>query len=115
MLEVCNHAKISKAIPFLVFKPTGLGRSAIFEKKSANIIMTNNEISEWNRIIERFDILCSTVASTNHLKIMIDAEESWLQNAVDKLTEEMMLNNNFKRAVVFSTIQMYRWDRLTYL
>lgn len=115
MLEVCGHAKNSKAIPFLVFKPTGLGRTSIFEKKSSNILLTKNEQSEWNRIISRFDVLCNTVASTNHLKIMIDAEESWLQHAVDKVSEEMMLKYNKKRAVVFTTVQMYRWDRLSYL
>lgn len=115
MIEVCNHAKNSKTIPFLVFKPTGLGRFELFKKKSANIPLTQNEVSEWDKIILRFNVLCETVASTNHLKIMIDAEESWLQNAVDHLTEEMMVKYNKQRAVIFTSVQMYRWDRLSYL
>lgn len=115
MLEVCRHAMDSKAIPFLVFKPTGLGRSEIFEKISANETMTTEEIEEWHRITQRFDTLCSRVATTDHLKIMIDAEESWLQNAVDLLVEKMMLKHNVERTVIYTTVQMYRWDRLKYL
>ncbi|MBJ7883006.1 proline dehydrogenase family protein [Gelidibacter salicanalis] len=115
MLKICDYAKHSPAIPFLVFKPTGLGRSEIYEKVSLSITLNENEQKEWSRIIERFDFICGSAAETDNLKIMIDAEESWLQEAVDQIVEKIMIKHNRHRTVVFTTLQMYRWDRITYL
>ena len=47
--------------------------------------------------------------------MLIDAEESWMQDAADNLVEEMMRKYNKEKAIVFNTLQMYRWDRLDYL
>ncbi|MGV8815552.1 MAG: proline dehydrogenase family protein [Gelidibacter sp.] len=113
--RVCDYAKHSIKTPFLVFKPTGLGRSAIYEKVTSNVELTESEQKEWEKIVERFNLICSSVAATDNLKIMIDAEESWLQGAVDQLVEDMMVKYNKIRTVVFTTLQMYRLDRLTYL
>jgi len=77
--------------------------------------LDSSEILEWERIKKRFDVICNAVSKTNSLKIMIDAEESWIQGAVDELVEEMMLKYNAKRAVVFNTVQMYISNRLSYL
>lgn len=115
MLRISVYAKYSEAVPFLVFKPTGLGRSEIYEKVSLNAELTEMELKEWQTIRERYDVICRVIAATDDLKIMIDAEESWMQKAIDNLAEEMMLKYNKDRTVVFTTLQMYRWDRLSYL
>jgi len=47
--------------------------------------------------------------------LLIDAEESWIQDAADELVEQMMLKYNTKKAIVFNTLQLYRVDRLEYL
>lgn len=115
MLKICEYGDGSPEVPFLVFKPTGMGRFKIYEKVSAQIDLNADEELEWGRIQKRFDAICSAVATTSFLKIMVDAEESWIQDAIDTLVEEMMVKYNTERTVVFNTVQMYRWDRLSYL
>jgi proline dehydrogenase len=114
-LKALDFAKTTKSTPFLVFKGTGLGRFKLFEKMSKNEILSHAEKKEWERVVSRFDKICSKVANSQNLKIMVDAEESWIQDGVDKLTETMMAKYNGNRAVVFNTVQLYRWDKLNYL
>ncbi len=113
-LKTVDFAKERQAIPFAVFKPTGLGRIALYEKVGLKHPLTANEQSEWNRVCERFDIICKT-AHAKDVALLIDAEESWMQDAADDLVEEMMRRYNKEKAIVFNTLQMYRWDRLDYL
>ena len=101
-------------MPFAVFKPTGLGRFALFEKVSKKEKLTAEENIEWQSIKVRFDNICSFAYNMN-VPVLIDAEESWMQDAADDLVLDMMKKYNKKRAIVFNTAQMYRWDRLAYL
>lgn len=115
LLNISQYASSVPQVPFLVFKPTGMGSMEIYEKVSNQLDLGPPKIVEWERIKKRFDIICHTVAKTNSIKIMIDAEESWMQEAIDGIVKEMILKYNGKRAVVFNTVQMYRTDRLSYL
>lgn len=115
LLRVFDFASSSEATPFIVFKATGLGRFELLEKVSNNVRLSALEVEEWNRIIARFDKICGQCALTTNIKAMIDAEESWIQDAIDSLAEQMMAKYNKKRVVVFNTAQLYRWDRLDYL
>lgn len=115
LLKVCAFSKANDATPFIVFKGTGLGRFALFEKVSTNTTLSLDEKQEWERVEFRFDQVCNKVAETKDLKVMVDAEETWIQEAIDQLAEVMIAKYNKKRAVVFQTIQLYRWDRLAYL
>jgi proline dehydrogenase len=76
--------------------------------------LSNDEQVEWNKVIERFDLICKT-AHDKDVALLIDAEESWMQDAADDLVEEMMRKYNKEKVIVFNTLQMYRWDRLDYL
>lgn len=102
------------AIPFAVFKPTGFGRFAMFEKKGENKPFTDKEQQEWNRILERFDIACK-YAYDQDVFLLIDAEHSWMQDAADDIVLDMMRKYNKEKAIIFNTAQLYRWDRLDYL
>lgn len=113
-LKTIEFAKEREAIPFAVFKPTGFGRLALYEKVGAKAYLTENEQKEWNRVIERFDIACKTAFEKDVL-LLIDAEESWMQDAADAIVTDMMRKYNKQKAIVFNTLQMYRWDRLDYL
>jgi proline dehydrogenase len=113
-LKTIEFAKERKAIPFAVFKPTGLGRLDLYEKIGAKQSLTSEEQNEWNKVKERFDIICKT-AYDKGVALLIDAEESWMQDAADDLVEEMMRNYNKEKVIVFNTLQMYRWDRMGYL
>ncbi|MCK0159203.1 proline dehydrogenase family protein [Allomuricauda sp. F6463D] len=115
LLKICEFSEFQKQIPFLVFKPTGIGRLEVFRKVSENVTLSNSEAEEWDRIKERFETICRTVSETESLKIMVDAEESWSHAAVDKLTEEMMVKYNKRRTVVFTTIQLYLCNKYDYL
>lgn len=115
ILEVCRVAQQTAATPFLVFKATALGKFSLFEKKSKKERLSLSEIEEWNAIRSRFYTIGAAVAKSSHLKVMIDAEESWIQDTIDEIAEEMMARYNTNRCVIFNTIQLYRWDRLDYL
>lgn len=113
-LKTIEFAKERKAIPFAVFKPTGLGRLDLYEKIGEKQTLTPEEQSEWDRVVARFDQVCGEAHKKN-VALLIDAEESWMQEAADDLVTEMMRKYNKEKVIVFNTLQMYRWDRLDYL
>ncbi len=113
-LKTIEFAKEREAIPFAVFKPTGFGRIDLYEKVGEKKALTPEEQAEWNRVEERFDIVCKEAHQKN-VALLIDAEESWMQDAADDLVTKMMQKYNKEKAIVFNTLQMYRWDRLDYL
>ncbi len=113
-LKTVEFAKEKLSIPFAVFKPTGLGRLDLYEKVGEKQPLSIEEQSEWNKIVARFELICKTAHSKN-VALLIDAEESWMQDAADDLVEEMMRKYNKEKVIVFNTLQMYRWDRLDYL
>lgn len=113
-LKLIEFAKEKKSIPFAVFKPSGFGRIDLYEEVSLGKKLTLAESEEWNRVVDRFDKVCKASYDSD-VTLLIDAEESWMQDAVDKLVEEMMVKYNKSKPIVFNTLQMYRWDRLDYL
>ena len=113
-LELIDFAKNRPEIPFAVFKPTGMGRFAIYEKVSSGKALTAKEQAEWDKVVARYDTL-SQAAYKADVPLMIDAEETWMQKAADDLVEEMMRRYNKEKPIVFNTLQLYRKDRLPYL
>ncbi|MEM9001096.1 MAG: proline dehydrogenase family protein [Bacteroidota bacterium] len=113
-LAVLDFVKEKDAIPFAVFKPTGFGRFELYEKKGNNACLSGAEEKEWQRIVDRYDQVCKKAHDLD-VRLLVDAEESWMQDAADALVLEMMRHYNKKKAIVFNTAQMYRWDRLPYL
>ncbi len=114
ILRVLDFVKEKNAIPFAVFKPTAFGRFGLLEKKSAGEPLSDAEQAEWDRIVGRYEKVCQK-AFDLEVSLLIDAEESWIQDAADELCLQMMRKYNRQRAVVFNTAQMYRWDRLDFL
>jgi len=113
-LKTIEFAKERTAIPFAVFKPTGFGRLSLYEKVGNKTSLTPDEQAEWQRVINRFDTVCKAAYEAD-VPLLIDAEESWMQNAADDLVELMMVKYNKNKALIFNTLQLYRWDRLAYL
>ncbi|WGK64406.1 proline dehydrogenase family protein [Croceiramulus getboli] len=114
VMEITEFAEEKEAMPFSVFKPTGFGRFAVWEKVSAGRELSTTEQAEWQRIEKRFDTICAK-ASDCGISLLIDAEESWMQSAADDLVAKMMAKYNKERVVVYNTLQCYRHDRLIYL
>jgi proline dehydrogenase len=113
-LETIEKAKGDKNIPFCVFKVTGLARFDLLQKVSARQSLTESEKQEWERVKNRVHLICSKAYEANQ-KIFIDAEESWIQQAIDDLANENMALRNKEKVIVYNTFQMYRSDRLSYL
>lgn len=112
--SIIEFAKNRKEIPFAVFKPTCLGSKDLFKKVSKFEKLNELENDSWNRVIQRFDKVCSKAFKQN-IKILIDAEEVEVQNAIDELAIKMMRKYNLTSPIVYNTVQMYRKDRLSYL
>ena len=113
-LKTIEFAAEKQAIPFAVFKPTGFGRFELYEKLGEGKTLSESEQIEWNRVVARFDTVCNE-AHKNNVALLIDGEESWMQDAADNLVTQMMQKYNKEKAIVFNTLQMYRHDRLAYL
>ncbi len=113
-IKTIYFAQEKESIPFAVFKPTGFGRFALYQKITENKPLTDEEQKEWEKVVERFHKVCKE-ASEKDVPLLIDAEESWMQTAADDLIEKMMETYNKEKAIVFNTLQMYRHDRLAYL
>ena len=101
-LKTIEFAKERKAIPFAVFKPTGFGRFELYEKVGEKQTLTAEEQAEWNRVVARFDKVCKA-AHAKDVALLIDGEESWMQDAADDLVREMMRKYNKEKAL-FSTL-----------
>lgn len=109
-----QHASNDERIPFTVFKLSGLARFALLEKISAKKELTSAEQTEYFRVKGRVNNICKTAFDLD-VPVMIDAEESWIQEAVDNLIIETMRLYNLEKAIVYNTYQFYRTDTLALL
>ena len=100
-------------VPFLSCKVTGLTPFSILEKINNGSELTESDQKEKTALYARMHAIAASAADAN-IALFIDAEESWIQDAVDTLTFELMRKYNKTNAVVYSTPQMYRHDRLEF-
>src|SRR5690606_41038719 len=63
----------------------------------------------------RFSRDWSSDVCSSDLKVLIDAEHSWIQDAIDDLAREMMQRFNRETPIVYNTYQLYRHDKLASL
>lgn len=101
-------------VQVVTIKLTGLMEFAILEKIQDKKELTEKEKVAFEAGKKRVDAICH-IANENNVQIYIDAEESWIQDAIDEIAMEMILRYNKEKAIVFNTYQMYRHDRLAYL
>ena len=115
IIGTLNASKESKNIPFAVFKITGISRFGLLEKlNDPSIELNEKELREKQQLVERVAKICKRAYDVQ-TPIFIDAEESWIQDAIDAIAYRMMALYNKDKAIVFNTIQMYRHDRLEHL
>ena len=119
-IDVIEYAATQPNIPFMSIKITGLARFELLEtlneapRLRSGIHDNEMENAEWERVKDRLYHICD-VASQKNIGVLIDAEETWIQDPVDRLVMELMQNFNTTKAVVYNTIQLYRHDRLDFL
>jgi proline dehydrogenase len=115
IIDTIRAGKDNPAIPFAVFKVTGITTFSILEKANTDEnSLTTDELRQFNRCKERVEEICQA-AYDHQVPVFIDAEESWIQDAIDRITIDMMRKFNKERAIVYNTLQMYRHDRLEFL
>jgi proline dehydrogenase len=115
VLETLLLSKQNNALPFAVFKATALGSVHLFEKQSAGMPLDAEELLAWDRVMDRITECCEFARQEN-VRLLVDAEESWLQAAIDEIVLSLMRKyNTGKQPFIFNTVQMYRKDRLNYL
>ncbi|MFN6373905.1 MAG: proline dehydrogenase family protein [Chitinophagia bacterium] len=130
-IEVIEFASKEKNIPYISIKISGLTSTELLSKLDHTIqrgLKSNSSLTfeeqfakltqidkaEWQKLIERTSSIC-LAASKHEIGVMVDAEESWFQDAIDQITYMMMREFNSGKAVVYNTIQLYRSDRLLHL
>jgi proline dehydrogenase len=129
-IRVIEYAATQPGMPFMSIKVTGFARFALLEKLDALMhraegtlmkrflkaidLLNAEEKEEWHRVRHRMMRICETAAKNNR-GVLVDAEETWIQDPVDALTILMMDTFNKQRCVVYNTIQHYRHDRLQFL
>ena len=113
-LATIENAKGNKNIPFCVFKPTGFARFALLEKIQSKQTLSDSEKKEFEKFKARILKICQT-GNDSSVPLYIDAEESWIQDVVDDLAQEMMMRYNKERVMIYNTIQLYRTDRFDFL
>ena len=129
-IRVIKYAATQSNIPFMSIKVTGFARFTLLEKldemmhQGTGTLMKrylkavddlpSDEKEEWHRVRRRMMCICETAAEKK-VSVLVDAEETWIQDPVDALTILMMDAFNKEKAVVYNTIQLYRHDRLKFL
>ncbi len=114
IIRTIKRAKDDPNIPFAVFKVTGIAPLGTLERLSAKKKLDAKSQAKCERIHNRVNEICEYAYSLGQ-PVFIDAEDSWIQDAIDRLAIEMMEKYNREQPIVFNTLQLYRTDRLQYL
>jgi proline dehydrogenase len=115
IIATIEKGKNNNEIPFAVFKISGIARFGILEKvNNSENELTESEKKEFQDVVTRVDKICKKGFDSN-VPVFIDAEETWIQDTIDRLAVSMMDKYNHTEAIVFNTLQMYRHDRLQFL
>jgi proline dehydrogenase len=114
IIRTIERAKGDPNIPFAVFKVTGVAPLGTLERLSAKKKLDAKSQAKCERIYKRVGEICELAYNLSQ-PVFIDAEESWIQDAIDRLAHDMMERYNREQPIVFNTIQLYRKDRLEFL
>ena len=110
-IRAVKNAGRNPHIPFAVFKPTAFGKHQTLEVLSGRGRADEKILKEGEEFRARIGQLCKT-AHENEIPIMIDAEDTYIQNFIDQVVLDMMRKYNKEKTIVFNTYQMYRHDRI---
>ena len=114
IIATIQEAKNKANIPLAVFKVSGVSRFEILEKfNDPQAKQSAEDTKSFEGVVSRVQRICQA-AYDAQVPVMIDAEESWVQDAIDRIAAQMMLQFNQEKAMVFNTLQMYRHDRLEF-
>ncbi len=119
-IAAIEFAATQDNIPFVSVKLTGLSSMHLLERLNeaprlrSGVHDSESDDAAWSRLRERMYAICD-VAEEHGVGILIDAEETWIQDPIDRLAIELMGVYNKEKVVVYNTYQLYRSDRLRFL
>ena len=120
IMEALAFAATQNNIPFVSIKLTGIASLQLLEtlneapRLRSGIHDSEIEDAAWERVKERMYAICD-LAAEKGVGILLDAEETWIQDPIDRLAIELMAEYNKEKVVVYNTYQLYRNDRLHFL
>ncbi len=114
ILATLDHGAAQEAVAFSACKLTGLGSFDIMAKVQAGENLSQAEQASFERLKGRIREIAQA-AYDRQVPIFLDAEETWIQDVIDAQAEELMATYNREKPIIWTTIQHYRHDRLTYL
>ncbi|HXF42587.1 MAG TPA: proline dehydrogenase family protein, partial [Pyrinomonadaceae bacterium] len=114
IIKTIERAYEDPRIPFAVFKMSGIAPLGTLERMSQKKRLDAKGQAKCERIHSRVNEICEAAHKLGQ-PVFIDAEESWIQDAIDRLATEMMERYNRETPIVYNTIQLYRKGRLEYL
>ena len=114
IIRTIDKAQGDARIPFSVFKTTGVVRFELLELVNAGKKLGDKQEAEWQRAKARVHAIAAAAHRAKQ-PLFIDAEESWIQDAIDALVTELMVAFNREAPIIYNTIQLYRHDRLAYM
>jgi proline dehydrogenase len=109
-----QFASENDTVPVVSCKVTGLTSNDLLEKITAGDKLSDQQEKLYKKALQRLDAICKK-AHELKVALYIDAEESWIQDAIDNMTNIMMERYNKEYITVYNTFQMYRHDRLAFL
>lgn len=104
--NIDRSAEAPDKIPFAVFKMTGIIAFSLLEKIQAQKKLSPKEEVAWQKAQARLERLCQH-AQHKGVRLLIDAEESWIQGSIDALVYQMMAKYNREQAIIYNTYQLY--------
>jgi proline dehydrogenase len=107
IIRTIEKARESKDVPFSVFKVTGICSTELLEKLHNKEQLSVDEVAAYERARKRVNAICEA-SSIHQVPVLIDAEETWIQDPIDALAYEMMERYNKQKTLVFNTFQLYR-------
>ncbi len=113
-IRCIEFADSHAAVPFVSCKITGYAPFELLQKLNDNLELDTDEAAAVKRMHERLNRICEAAAQRN-VAVYVDAEESWVQDAIDAIVEDLMARFNTQKPTVFNTVQLYRHDRFEYL
>lgn len=109
-----QFAASNESVPVVSVKLTAIGENRVMIKRQTGEPLTESEQRQYNHLLERIERICKTAYELG-VAVFIDAEESWMQDTIDEIADDMMERYNKERIVVYNTFQLYRTDRLDFL
>lgn len=114
IIDTIEHGARNEAVAFSAMKVTGIAHFDFLVKNDTDKKLSPEERTALLNTKARFEAICQRAFDLKQ-PVFVDAEESWIQDTIDRWTEHLMEKFNRDKPLIYTTVQLYRHDRLSYL